>query len=333
MCEIQSNGLYVPLSKDEQKKGNLRDKTFIKLSKLKAKMKKMQRDVKDAEKNNNEKKTRASLRKFELLKEKFNKNVKTYYELLNLFNKLDAERDALEEKAEPKPKAALKAKTVKVEEKKDDISYVIDNFDDPYLHIILEQTKYNFIIKKIEDLIDKINYIIPGDLFFNSDGKKILGGLYSKYKIEHIDNVLISMIKDMGGKPGAKKYSSYIKNLPNKTMQQKLYNDHGDIGKDGKTRPKAEPKLKAEIKKELETLYKLYERRLEFILKDGKMMPTNSQLEDIQEDIDNYYKAVAYSGMKSKHLRVLTNGLKFGSILKNMIKSSVDKYSNIPDAN
>jgi hypothetical protein len=107
MCEIQSNGLYVPLSKDEQKKGNLRDKTFIKLSKLKAKMKKMQRDVKDAEKNNNEKKTRASLRKFELLKVKFNKNADKYSELLKMFNKLDAEKAAIEEESEPKasPKA------------------------------------------------------------------------------------------------------------------------------------------------------------------------------------------------------------------------------------
>jgi len=110
MCEIQSNGLYVPLSKDEQRTSSQRDKTFIKLSKLNSKLKSMQRDVRDAEKNNNEKKTRASLRKFELLKVKFNKNADKHSELLKLFNKLDKEKDELEAKPKEAKKVAPKAK-------------------------------------------------------------------------------------------------------------------------------------------------------------------------------------------------------------------------------
>ena len=110
MCEIQTNKLYVPLSKDEQRTSSQRDKVFIKLSKLNSKLKSMQRDVRDAEKNNNEKKTRASLRKFELLKVKFNKNADKHSELLKLFNKLDKEKDELEAKPKEAKKAAPKAK-------------------------------------------------------------------------------------------------------------------------------------------------------------------------------------------------------------------------------
>ena len=110
MCEIQTNKLYSPLSKDEQRTSSQRDKTFIKLSKLNSKLKSMQRDVRDAEKNNNEKKTRASLRKFELLKVKFNKNADKHSELLKLFNKLDKEKDELEAKPKEAKKAAPKAK-------------------------------------------------------------------------------------------------------------------------------------------------------------------------------------------------------------------------------
>jgi hypothetical protein len=117
MCEIQTNKLYLPLSKDEQRTSSQRDKTFIKLSKLNSKLKSMQRDVRDAEKNNNEKKTRASLRKFELLKVKFNKNADKHSELLKLFDKLDREKDELEEHKSAKPKAAPKPKAINEVEK------------------------------------------------------------------------------------------------------------------------------------------------------------------------------------------------------------------------
>ena len=142
MCEIQSNGLYVPLSKDEQRTSSQRDKTFIKLSKLNSKLKSMQRDVRDAEKNNNEKKTRASLRKFELLKVKFNKNADKHSELLKLFNKLDKEKDELEAKPKEAKKAAPKAKP------KND-NYSLDDF------------------KSKEFLVEGI------DLYYRDKGKKI----------------------------------------------------------------------------------------------------------------------------------------------------------------
>ena len=105
ICEVKQKGLYVPLSADDKKKGSLRDKTFIKLSKLKAKLKKMQRDVIDAKNSEKEKENITTENKFETLKERFNKKLEEYRKLLDLFNKLDAEKDAQNAEPQAEPKA------------------------------------------------------------------------------------------------------------------------------------------------------------------------------------------------------------------------------------
>ena len=152
MCEIQTKKLYVPLNADEKKNANLRDKTFIKVSKLKAKLKKLQRDVIDAQKDNDKKNTRASLRKFDLLKIKFNKKLEEYRKLLDLFNKLDAEQDAQNAEPKAKPKTETKAAPK------------------PKAAPIGEQNNANY---SLDDFKSKAFLVEAIDLYYRDKGKKI----------------------------------------------------------------------------------------------------------------------------------------------------------------
>jgi len=54
----------------------------------------------------------------------------------------------------------------------DNYEYVIKNFDNDYLEIILYQKGFSAIIDKIGDLIEKYFHIIPGDFFFYARIKK-----------------------------------------------------------------------------------------------------------------------------------------------------------------
>jgi hypothetical protein len=235
------------------------------------------------------------------------------------------------QKAEPKPMSKAEPKP-KVEPKQNDYSFIVDNIDDPYLDVIMSQTKYHTIIEKVEKLIEKDNFINPGDLFFNADSKKLLGELYSKYSIEKIDSVMSDMIENMGGKPGKYNYSSYIKNMPSAALQKKLYDSHGTIGK-AEPKPKAETKPKQKSKadkiKELDKLYKEYDEGVKFTLRDGKLKLDKYDIGVIKDDIDNYYKKYAEHNIKAKHLKAYGTYNGMSRMFKDYIEKSAKKHLNI----
>lgn len=98
--------------RDPKQKPMSRDKVFIKMSSLKMKLKKMQIVVSDAQKESQKKKTATAIKKFEKLRDTFNKKVEEYNKIVRLFNKLDKEREA-EKKAELKAKKSAKKSATK----------------------------------------------------------------------------------------------------------------------------------------------------------------------------------------------------------------------------
>jgi len=97
--------------RDPKKKPMSRDKVFIKMSTLKIKLKKMQMEVTDAQKESIKKKTSSSIKKFQTIKELFNKKVDEYNEIVKLFNKLDKEKEAEKKLAAKSAKKTSAKKT------------------------------------------------------------------------------------------------------------------------------------------------------------------------------------------------------------------------------
>jgi hypothetical protein len=99
----------VEYSSDSKNKPMTRDKVFIKMSALKIKLKKMKIVIADAQKDSDKKKTAASLKKLEKLKETFNKKADEFNVLVKLFDKLDKEK---EDEEQPVAKRSVTKKTI-----------------------------------------------------------------------------------------------------------------------------------------------------------------------------------------------------------------------------
>ena len=75
------------------------------------------------------------------------------------------------------------------------IEFIVENFDDMYLNILLYQQPISRpLIEKIDKLVEKNNYVCIGHLFFTPHLKKLLNKLLEKYGLDYIDKIFYEMI-------------------------------------------------------------------------------------------------------------------------------------------
>jgi len=76
-----------------------------------------------------------------------------------------------------------------------DIKFLVENFDDMYLNILLWQVELSKpLMEKIEYLIEKKKYVVIGHLFYTPPLKKLLNKLLDKYELDYIDKIFFEMI-------------------------------------------------------------------------------------------------------------------------------------------
>ena len=97
---------------------------------------------------------------------------------------------------------------------KNDIDIIVEEFNDSYLsHLLYQNEKYRPLIDHIAKLAEKNQVIIPYQLFFTSDLKQLLNKLNEKYSIQEINDRLVDLIEEVGGKTADFDLKLYYKHL------------------------------------------------------------------------------------------------------------------------
>ena len=110
-----------------------------------------------------------------------------------------------------------------------DIEFIVENFDDMYLNIILyQQPTTRPLIEKIDCLVEKKRYVVIGHLFYTPPLKKLLNNLLEKYELDYIDKIFYEMIHEntsMGTRTSLIErgnFQAYYKNLNAKQKKNEL---------------------------------------------------------------------------------------------------------------